>query len=58
MSAHAYSEVLLIEQLVIWLLSVFRTLQPAMPVLIKSVTAIVSNLLFVIVFLFEWKTSA
>ena len=50
MSAHAYSEVLLIEQLVIWLLSVFRTLQPAMPVLIKSVTAIVSNLLFVIVF--------
>lgn len=58
MSAHADSEVLFIEQLVIWLFSVFHTLQPAMPVLIKSVTAIVSNLLFSRCFLFEWKTSA
>ncbi|MGY6214160.1 hypothetical protein ACW73L_03270 [Methylolobus aquaticus] len=46
MSAHADSEVLFIEQLAIWLFSVFRTRQPAMPVLIESVTAIVFNLLF------------
>lgn len=46
MGAQADSEVLFIEQLVIWLFSVFRTRQPAMPVLIESVTAIVSNQLF------------
>ena len=58
MSAHADADVLFIKQLVIWLFSVFRTRQPAMPVLIESVTAIVSNLLFEKYFLFEWKTSA
>lgn len=58
MSAHADSEVLFTQQLVIWLFSVFRTRQPAMPILIKSVTAIVSNILFSIGFLFEWKTSS
>lgn len=58
MSAQADADVLFIKQLVVWLFSVFHTLQPAMPVLIESVIAIVSNLLFAKCFLFEWKTSA
>lgn len=57
MSSHADSEDKPVEQSVIVLFSVFRTPQPAMRVLIKSVTAVAYNLLFVTGFLFEWKTS-